>query len=143
MSKYVSLNPGNLRKGMLATAHGMLCFVDEDPHKTNHEGDRTFATSTMVLNRAKVSSDAVPYSFTAPRGEWVEGKGWTVPYHTDADHRWTFQGNDGAYIAVKLSSIDFDQPGHGEAILDQANRTWQSPGFTDPQSALDFLTGRK
>jgi hypothetical protein len=98
LQPHVSMTPGELEPGMLVSAHGMLCRVTDAPTLSrSHAGGRTFYTTTQVINRADVSSDAVPYSFTSPRlsnglaDEAAIARG---------EHHWSFQGNDWARVAV-------------------------------------------
>lgn len=94
------MSPRELRPGMIVSAHGMLCLVRDEPTKSTAHPDRNggcFWTKTLVINRAAVSSDRVPYSFTEPRR--ING------YPDDAaiaagEHHWSLQGNDLARVAV-------------------------------------------
>src|SRR4051812_40215367 len=87
MSDYVTKTPGELVPGELVSMSGLVCLITDAPTLSKaHAGGRTFWTDALVINRAEVSSDCVPYGFTSRRGE----------------HRWTFQGNDLARVAVLL-----------------------------------------
>jgi hypothetical protein len=102
--KYRTLKSSELREGMIVNCHGMRCLIDQPIHSREvreYGQTHVFWTAARVLNRAEVSNAAVPYSFTRPAAQWIDGQGWTVPEHTDADHRWTIQGNDNARWSVE------------------------------------------
>lgn len=71
---------------------GMLCLIDD----VLHERDGVVWTSALVLNRDAVSTDEIPFSFTAARepGGRMRDDAERLP------HRWTIQGNENARWAV-------------------------------------------
>lgn len=99
-----SVHPGQLEIGDIVHAHGMVLLVDRAPTlSTAHAGGRTFYTDALVTNRDEVSGDVVPYGFTerTPEGDRRRG---IRPEHrvTRPEHRWTLQGNDGAFVAREI-----------------------------------------
>jgi hypothetical protein len=83
----VTLKSSELRPDMIVWCHGMRCLIDDDVKQGPGPYGEVFWTSARILNRAEVSADSVPYSFTRRDGA--------------GNYRWSIQGNDNARWAVE------------------------------------------
>lgn len=78
-----TLNTSELRAGDVVNCHGMRCLIDQEIRTFPGNGGRTvWNTRALVLNRDEVPDRVVPLSWTREQ---------------DGTHRWTIQGNSGAY----------------------------------------------
>jgi hypothetical protein len=85
----INLDTSELREGDVVRAHGLRCLIDGPIESSEYEDDprgRVYFTHALVLNRADVSFDAVPETFTRQTTGWPE-------YQPTGEHRWTIQGN--------------------------------------------------
>lgn len=85
---YIVKRTSEIEPGDVVVCFGMRCYVETAPSDKGNAPD-VFSTRTLVLNRADVSFDYVPRSFTYDEKDGL-------------DH-WTIQGNDLAqwYIEAK------------------------------------------
>lgn len=97
MTAYRTVKSSELQPGDIVNCHGMRCLIDQEIKTYNGSGGRlVYNTRALVLNRDDVPGSVVPIGWTA-----TDGNGQENP---NGEHRWTIQGNDGAYWAVEVET---------------------------------------